>query len=89
MSVFIIQKARGATSGKIKHPAFGARRTFHQAALPGLRRVSDLDGETGDFFLRVAAGNPHLGAWQRRLRAEQQQETQAQKPMEEPVVDAS
>src|SRR5262245_15960720 len=53
----------------------GQRSTFHQTMLPGLRRVRDLDGETGDFFLRVATGNPHLGAWQRRLRAEQQQET--------------
>src|SRR6266851_402939 len=70
-----------------KHPGIrGQRSTFHQAVLPGLRRVGDLGGETGDFFLRVAAGNPHLGAWQRRLRAEQQQETQAQKPMAEPVL---
>src|SRR6266704_444300 len=69
-----------------KHPGIrGQSSTFHQAVLPGLRRVGNLDGETGDFFLRVAAGNPYFGAWQRRLRAEQQQETQAQKPMAEPV----
>src|SRR5215510_15209463 len=43
---------------------WGQRSTFHQAMLPGFRRVGDLDGETGDFFLRVATGNPHLGAWQ-------------------------
>src|SRR4029434_6580277 len=54
---------------------WGQRSTCHQAMLPGLWRVRNLDGETGDFFLRVATGNPHLGAWQRRLRAEQQQET--------------
>src|SRR5215471_5070122 len=47
-----------------KHPGIrGQRSTFHQAVLPGLWRVGDLDGETGDFLLRVAAGNPHLGAW--------------------------
>jgi hypothetical protein len=55
-----------------QHPGIrGQRSTFHQAVLPGLWRVGDLDGETSDFLLRVAAGNPHLGAWQRRLGADQ------------------